>query len=66
MKLELMQRVFWSALLVGGLAACGTDSDDTEATTGGSDTTEPQALTIAETAVADGRFETLVAALTQA
>ena len=66
MKLDIMRRVLISALFVGGLAACGDTTDETDATTGGDTNTETEALSIAETASADGRFTTLVAALQQA
>ena len=35
MKLDIMRRVLISALFVGGLAACGDTTDETDATTGG-------------------------------
>ena len=66
MKLDIMRRALISALFVGGLAACGDTTDEPDATTGGDTNTETEALSIAETAAADGRFTTLVAALQQA
>jgi len=66
MKLELLRRVLIGALFVGGLAACGDSSNEPDATTDENTNTDTQALSIAETAAADGRFGTLVAALEQA
>ena len=56
MKLELLRRICWR-ILVGGLAACGDSANDSDVSTDDNTNTDTQALSIAETAAADGRFE---------